>query len=87
MVEPADADEVAEAMYGLVVRARGVKKIAPRELMQSAELLFGNRADKKTYKEAIRVLIDSGRCVYTYFGSTAIEIPSDEEDDSRMGMR
>jgi hypothetical protein len=31
--------------------------------------------DKQLCKAAIRVLMDSGRCVYTYFGGSFIEMP------------
>jgi len=77
MVEQANVEEVAEAMYSYVSRAQGVKKTTPGELIKFADQTFGNRANKKTHKEAIRHLIDSGRCIYTYFGSTAIEMPQD----------
>jgi hypothetical protein len=29
-------------------------------------------------KAAIRTLMDSGRCVYTYFGGSFIELPPEE---------
>ena len=74
MGEPASVEEVAEAMYSVVARAKGLKRITPGELIKSAELNFGERVDKRKCKEAIRCLIDSGRCVYTYFGSTGIDI-------------
>ena len=35
-------------------------------------------AAKKLCKAAIRTLMDSGRCVYTYFGGSFIEIPHQE---------
>jgi hypothetical protein len=35
-------------------------------------------ADRKTCKEAIRLLMDSGRCVYTYFGGSYVELPHKE---------
>jgi hypothetical protein len=40
--------------------------------------IFGDRVDKKVCKEAIKNLIESGKCVYTYFGGSFIEIPHEE---------
>jgi len=39
--------------------------------------------DKEACKKAIRMLIDSGRCIYTYLGGSYIELPSlpDEEQE------
>ena len=34
--------------------------------------------DKKVCKAAIRAMMDSGRCVYTYFGGSFIEVPHRE---------
>jgi hypothetical protein len=40
---------------------------------------FGEEeVDKKLCKAAIRTLMDSGKCVYTYFGGSFIEIPREE---------
>ena len=40
---------------------------------------FGaDRCSKETCKEAIRQLVDSGRCIYTYFGGSYIELPRPE---------
>lgn len=79
MEQLANEQEVAEVMYDYVKRAHGLKKVSPGEVIKAAERFFGERASKKTCKQAIRVLVDSGKCIYTYFGSTAIEIPTDDE--------
>jgi hypothetical protein len=40
---------------------------------------FGEaECDKKLCKSAIRIMMDSGRCVYTYFGGSFIEVPHEE---------
>jgi hypothetical protein len=78
MADPASVEEVAEAMYKLVAEAQGQKKLKPGDLTKAANELFGDRVDKKACKEAIRSLIESGRCVYTYFGGSYIELPHKE---------
>ena len=71
-------EEVAEAMYKMVKDAQGQKKLKPMDLTKAMVSLFGDEVDKKTCKGAIKILIDSGRCVYTYFGGSFIEIPHKE---------
>jgi hypothetical protein len=72
------AEEVADAMYTMVKDAFGVKKLKAMDLTKAMKELYGDEVDKKTCKEAIKQLINSGRCVYTYFGGSYIEIPHKE---------
>ena len=72
------ADEVADAMYKLVEQAQGVKKLKAMDLTKSMIEMFGDEVDKKLCKLAIKQLIDSGRCVYTYFGGSYVELPHRE---------
>ena len=71
-------DEVANAMYQLVEQAHGVKKLKAMDLTKSMLEMFGDEVDKKLCKQAIKQLIDSGKCVYTYFGGSYVEIPHRE---------
>ena len=71
-------DEVAEAMFQLVEQAQGVKKLKAMDLTKSMKEMFGDEVDKKLCKKAIKQLVDSGKCVYTYFGGSYIEIPHRE---------
>ena len=71
-------DEIADAMFKLVKDAFGVKKYKPMDLTKAMMQMYEGEVDKKTCKGAIKVLIDSGRCVYTYFGGSYIEIPHRE---------
>jgi hypothetical protein len=72
------ADEVADAMFKLVEQAQGVKKLKAMDLTKSMLELFGDEVDKKLCKLAIKQLVDSGKCVYTYFGGSYIELPHRE---------
>ena len=71
-------DEIADAMFKMVKDAFGVKKLKPMDLTKGMRQLYGDDVDKKTCKLAIKELIDSGKCVYTYFGGSFIEIPHRE---------
>jgi hypothetical protein len=71
-------DEIADAMFNMVKDASGKKKLKPMDLTKSMIELFGDEVDKKICKQAIKQLIDSGRCIYTYFGGSFIELPHAE---------
>ncbi len=71
--------EVADAMFELVNEYQGRKKFKAGDLTKAMIQKFGEvECDKKLCKAAIRILMDSGRCVYTYFGGSFIEIPHKE---------
>ena len=72
-------EEVAEAMYELVAQYQGKKKFKAGDLTKEMIAKYGeDQCDKKLCKLAIRQLMDSGRCVYTYFGGSFIEVPHEE---------
>ena len=72
-------EEVAEAIYDLVAEYQGRKKFKAGDLIKAMKEKFGeDEVDKKLGKAAIRILMDSGRLVYTYFGGSFIEVPHEE---------
>jgi hypothetical protein len=71
-------EQVADQMYKMVADAQGVKKLKPGDLSKAMIEIHGDKVDKKLCKEAIKSLINSGRCVYTYFGGSFIELPHKE---------
>jgi hypothetical protein len=71
--------EVAEAMFEMVKEAQGIKKLKAMDLTKAMVQLYGgDGVDKTQCKAAIKELINSGRCVYTYFGGSYIELPHRE---------
>ena len=73
------AESVADAMYAMVNEYQGKKKFKASDLTKAMIEQFGQEGcDKKLCKAAIRTMMDSGRCVYTYFGGSFIEIPHEE---------
>jgi len=72
------ASEIADAMYKMVEEAQGLKKLKPMDLTKAMRQLYGDEVDKKLCKQAIKELVDSGKCVYTYFGGSFIEMPQKE---------
>lgn len=72
-------EEVADAMFEMVKEYDGQKKFKAGDLKKAMIQKFGeDQCDKKLCKAAIRTLMDSGRCVYTYFGGSFIELPKKE---------
>ena len=75
-------EEVAEAMFDLVTEYQGRKKLKAGDLTKAMIAKFGEEeCNKKLCKAAIRTLMDSGRCIYTYWGGSYIELPPEEGAD------
>ena len=78
MSEPT-VDDVANAMYELVKSTKGKKNLKAMDLTKAMIEQFGEDAcDKKQCKLAIRQLIDSGRCIYSYVGGSYVTLPPDK---------
>lgn len=71
-------ETVTEAMFNIVNENSGKKKFKPMDLTKAMKEKFGDAADRKLCKAALKELIESGRCVYTYFGASYVEIPHEE---------
>jgi len=72
-------EAVADAMFEMVKEYQGRKKFKAGDLTKAMIEKYGqDECDKKLCKAAIRTLMDSGRCVYTYFGGSFIELPHQE---------
>ncbi len=69
------ADLVADSMYELVKECHGKRQLKPTDLTKAMIERYGEQCDKALCKEAIRVLIDSDRCVYSYLGGSFIVLP------------
>ena len=78
MADMLTVHEVADAMFKIVSDAQGKKKLKPQDLKKMVRAMFEGRVDRQTEKLAIKELIDSGRCVYTYFGGSFVELPHKE---------
>jgi len=72
-------EDVANGMYDLVKSTHGKKNLKPMDLIKAMVEEFGEDAcDKKLCKQAIRQLIDSGRCIYSYVGGSYVTLPEGE---------
>jgi len=71
-------ESVADKMYAMVKDYHGKRKLKAMDLTKAMIEEFGEDAcDKKLCKQAIRTLIDSGKCTYSYVGGSYIVLPPD----------
>jgi hypothetical protein len=78
-MSPVAVEQVAEAMFSLVKETYGKKNLKAMDLTKAMIEKFGaGECDKDLCKHAIRQLIDSGRCVYSYFGGSYITLPPEK---------
>ena len=76
MADKPTVDQIADAMYEMVKDYHGKKNLKAMDLTKAMIEKFGDDAcDKKLCKAAIRELIDSGKCTYSYVGGSYIVLP------------
>ncbi len=72
-------EEVAEAMFAMVKEYDGKKNLKAGDLSKAMIAKYGDsNLTKDECKQSIRILMDSGRCVYSYFGGSFITLPKKE---------
>jgi hypothetical protein len=71
-------ETIAEEMYQLVSECEGKKNLKAGDLMKAMAAKHGDACSKDLCKLAIRQLIDSSRCVYSYLGGSYIQLPPKE---------
>jgi outer membrane protein assembly factor BamA len=71
-------EALAEDMYKMVAEYAGKKNLKAGDLTKAMIAKHGEEVTKDDCKQAIRILMDSGRCVYSYFGGSYITLPHKE---------
>jgi hypothetical protein len=71
-------EALAEDMYQMVAETQGKKNLKAGDLTKAMIAKYGESVTKDDCKHAIRLLMDSGRCVYSYFGGSYITLPHKE---------
>jgi len=66
------AEAVAEAMYALLKDYAGKKNLKAMDLTKAMIEKFGEDCDKQLCKDAIRLLMDSGKTTYSYVGGSYV---------------
>ena len=72
-------ETIAEDMYQMVAEYAGKKNLKPGDLTKAMIAKHGDGAcTKDDCKLAIRMLMESGRCVYSYLGGSYVQLPPKE---------
>jgi hypothetical protein len=71
-------ETLAEEMYQMVAEYAGKKNLKAGDLTKAMIAKHGDACSKDDCKQAIRLLMDSGRCIYAYIGGSYIQIPPKE---------
>jgi hypothetical protein len=70
------SEQLADDMYAVVEESAGKRKLKAGDLKKAMKDKYGaDEISSKDVKAGIKLLIDSGRCVYGYFGGSSIELP------------
>jgi len=74
-------ETVADTMFDMVKEYHGKKNLKALDLQKAMIKKFGDdKVDKKMCKAAIRQLIDSGKCTYSYVGGSYIVLPPESTE-------
>jgi hypothetical protein len=72
-------EALADDMYQMIAETLGKKNLKAGDLTKAMIAKYGEAdCTKDDCKQAIRLLIDSERCVYSYFGGSYITLPHKE---------
>ncbi len=67
------AETVAESMFAMVREYHGKRNLKAMDLTKAMLEKYGEgECDKQLCKDAIRLLVDDGRCTYSYVGGSYI---------------
>ena len=76
---PVTTETLADEMFALVSQYAGKRNLKAGDLTKEMIAKHGEAGcSKDDCKAAIRVLIESGRCVYSYMGGSYIVLPPKE---------
>ena len=65
-------EAVADAMYAMLKDYAGKKNLKATDLTKAMAEKFGGECDKQTCKDAIRLLMESEKTTYSYFGGSYV---------------
>jgi hypothetical protein len=66
------ADAVADAMYAVLKDYAGKKNLKATDLIKNMHEKYGDECEKSLCKEAIRILMESGKTTYSYVGGSYV---------------
>jgi len=76
---PIPHQELAESMYATVAESMGKRNLKPNELIkETIGRCPAGSCTKDDCKQALRLLVDSGRVVYAFYGESYVTLPHKE---------
>ncbi len=66
------AEAVADAMYAVLKDYAGKKNLKATDLIKNMHEKYGDECEKSLCKEAIRILMESGKTTYSYVGGSYV---------------
>lgn len=80
MSDEVKVEELANDMFSMIKEYHGKKNLKATDLTKAMMEKFGDeRCSKQLCKAAIRELIDSGKCTYSYVGGSYIVLNPDKQ--------
>ena len=77
-------EALADEIYQIVAECAGKKNLKAGDLIKEMIARHGAACTREDTKHAIRQLMDSGRCVYSYMGGSYIVLPPKEDSPSAL---
>ena len=75
-------ETLAQDMFNMVAECAGKKNLKPGDLAKALIARYGEEScTRDDCKQALRLLIDSGRCVYSYLGGSYVQLPPEDKAD------
>ena len=73
-------ETLADEMFNMVVECAGKRNLKAGDLTKAMIARHGEaNCGKDDCRQAIRLLIDNGRCIYSYLGGSYIQLPQSGE--------
>jgi hypothetical protein len=73
-------ETLADEMFRMVAECAGKRNLKAGDLTKAMIARYGDaNCGKDDCRRAIRILIDSGRCIYSYLGGSYIQLPQSGE--------
>jgi hypothetical protein len=65
-------EAIADAIYDMIRENHGKKQFKPIDIGKEVGRILGEDLSRKETKGALKVLMASGRCTYSYAGKSAV---------------
>jgi outer membrane protein assembly factor BamA len=78
-------EALADEMFAMISEYAGKRNLKAGDLTKEMIARHGESVSKDDCKAAIRALIDTGRCVYSYLGGSYIQLPPKEGAEGASG--